>query len=94
MTAIRNPQSEMVLQPLTPEQLLAYDQVLPEDLTIMDRIVLVGQLLLALRHPENNGPSAARAREIARRLATTMILALPEALPDEILTEWHKELDC
>jgi hypothetical protein len=60
---------------------------------MMDRIVLVGQLLLALRHPLNNGPSARRAREIARRMATTMILALPETLSDEVLAEWHKELD-
>lgn len=34
----------------------------------LDAWILLSQLQLALRHPENNGPSADKARQIARRL--------------------------
>jgi hypothetical protein len=34
----------------------------------LDAWILLCQLQLALRHPENSGPSADKARQIARRL--------------------------
>lgn len=54
--------------------------------------ILLGHLQLALRHPENNGASAAIAREMANNLANMICHYIPEARP-LIEQGWHPEFD-
>jgi len=57
---------------------------------------LVGQLLLALRHPGNRGPTAAIARDVARQLAAQFRRIDPPSVAPEfkevIYAEWEREL--
>jgi hypothetical protein len=55
-------------------------------------IVLLSQLQLALRHPENNGVSAEIARDMARRLSAHLS-AIDPAIAALIAQGWHPEFD-
>jgi hypothetical protein len=62
------------------------------DIPLEMAIAVVGCLLLALRHPENTGPSAALAREFARGVAGGILTSNLVALPSEVRREWAREL--
>ena len=57
------------------------------ELPLVDAWMLIGELQLALRHPENTGPSrdvAARVKELlVRTIATTPSLARVAAMGDD-----------
>jgi hypothetical protein len=53
-----------------PEKLLLKIPVIAEALTWM---TVLGSIQLALRHPENQGPSAKIARQFARQLADKLL---------------------
>lgn len=59
-------------------------------------LALVGQLLLALRHPENRGPTAWIVREVAETLAAEFRridpVDIPAHIKEEIYAEWDREL--
>ena len=53
-------------------------------------VTLLGQLLLALKHPENRGPSSELARRFACILARRLIDECE--VPRELYEEWRHEL--
>jgi hypothetical protein len=55
-------------------------------------LVLIGQLLLALRHPENRGESANVALAFARGLARALLNEPSLAIPDRLREEWERKL--
>jgi hypothetical protein len=55
-------------------------------------LVLIGQLLLALRHPENCGASAKVAFTFARDLARALLNDPALTIPDRLREEWEREL--
>jgi len=61
------------------------------DMRIMDMMVITGELILALKLPENNGPSADMARGIARTFMDTLVIEGIE-LPQDVLEEWKHAL--
>ncbi|RPJ06046.1 MAG: hypothetical protein EHM36_07495 [Deltaproteobacteria bacterium] len=58
-------------------------------LTKVEILSLVGHIQLALRHPENKGPTREIARHAARRLAS--LIAHDDMFVPEVLEEWRKE---
>ncbi len=58
-------------------------------LTKAEILSLVGNIQLALRHPENNGPTREVARRAARRL--TSLIAHDDVFIPEVLQEWREE---
>jgi hypothetical protein len=58
-------------------------------LTKVEILSLVGHIQLALRHPENKGPTREIARHAARRLAS--LIAHDDVFVPEVLEEWRKE---
>lgn len=62
----------------------------PIFLTRFHAMVIVAQMQLALRHPENKGPSSEDARAIARHLITAA--RLWQLVPAEAFQEWAAEL--
>lgn len=54
--------------------------------------VLVGQIQLALRHPENRGPSAEIARDMAVRLQA-LLGQIDPAIAEALEHGWHPEFD-
>ena len=58
-------------------------------LTKVEILSLVGHIQLALRHPENKGPTKEIARHAARRLAS--LIAYDDVFVPEVLEEWRKE---
>ena len=58
-------------------------------LTKMEILSLVGHIQLALRHPENKGPTREVARSAARKLAS--VIAHDDVFAPEVLEEWRKE---
>lgn len=58
-------------------------------LTKVEILSLVGHIQLALRHPENKGPTREIARHAARRLAS--LIAYDDVFVPEVLEEWRKE---
>ena len=58
-------------------------------LTKVEILSLVGHIQLALRHPENKGPTREVARHAARRLAT--LIANDDIFVPEVLEEWGRE---
>lgn len=60
--------------------------ILPTKVEILS---LVGHIQLALRHPENKGPTREVARHAARKLAS--LIAHDDVFIPEVLEEWRKE---
>lgn len=60
-------------------------------LSYFEMLVLVGQVLLALRHPENSGQSPGAAREVISKMATALHERFPTGIPAELVEEWRKE---
>ena len=58
-------------------------------LTKVEIMSLVGHIQLALRHPENNGPTKEVARRAARKLAS--LIVNDDVFVPEVLQEWRKE---
>jgi len=58
-------------------------------MTGLQILVIVGHLILALRHPDNTGPSSVVARHIARQLCALIC----SHVPPNVLAEWQKDLD-
>ncbi len=58
-------------------------------LTKVEILSLVGHIQLALRHPENKGPTREIARHAARRMAG--LIAHDDVFASEVLEEWRKE---
>ena len=58
-------------------------------LTKVEILSLVGHIQLALRHPENKGPTREVARHAARKLAS--LVAHDDVFIPEVLEEWKKE---
>ena len=58
-------------------------------LTKVEILSLVGHIQLALRHPENKGPTREIARHAARRLAS--LIAHDDVFVPKVLEEWRKE---
>lgn len=58
-----------------------------------DWFVIVGQLQLALRHPENIGPAANLARVFAKQIAERIVQGIPSFNNDRIKKlKWDAEL--
>ena len=58
-----------------------------------DWFVIIGQLQLALRHPQNVGPAAELARIFARQLAKRIIDGIPSFTNNQIKKmKWDTEL--
>ena len=55
-------------------------------------LALIGQLLLALRHPENRGDSADVVRSFARDLAMGLLIDPSLNIPIELRLEWQRDL--
>jgi len=55
-------------------------------------LVLIGQLLLALRHPENCRESAKVAFTFARDLGLALLNDPALTIPDRLREEWEREL--
>ena len=60
-------------------------------LSQMEILIILGNLILALKHPDNEGPSSDIARRIATELAEILIDTKFD-IPEEVLREWKKEL--
>ncbi len=58
-------------------------------LTKVEVLSLVGHIQLALRHPENKGPTREIARRTARKLAS--LITHDDVFSPEVLGEWKKE---
>ncbi len=58
-------------------------------LTKVEILSLVGHIQLALRHPENKGPTREAARHAARRLAS--LIANDDIFVPEVLEDWGRE---
>ena len=58
-------------------------------LTKVEIMSLVGHVQLALRHPENKGPTREVARRAARKLAS--LIVNDDVFVPEVLEEWRKE---
>lgn len=58
-------------------------------LTKVEIMSLVGHIQLALRHPENNGPTREIAKHAARKLAS--LIVNDDVFIPEVLQEWRKE---
>ena len=58
-------------------------------LTKVEILSLVGHIQLALRHPENKGPTREVARRATRRLAG--LIVNDDVFVPESLEEWRKE---
>ena len=56
-----------------------------------DMLVIVGQVILALRHPENSGPSTEIARKLIRDMAARLLERFGDDMPGEVVSEWRKE---
>lgn len=70
------------------------DQAQPLEMAIMPfrAFVLVAQLQLALRHPDNQGSSAEIARDIATRLQT-LLGQIDPAIAEALEQGWNPEFD-
>ncbi|MDX2215465.1 MAG: hypothetical protein SFY66_19535 [Oculatellaceae cyanobacterium bins.114] len=70
------------------------DEAEPIEMAIMPfrAFVLVGQIQLALRHPQNRGPSADVARDMAIRLQARLGQIHP-AIAEALEHGWHPEFD-
>ncbi len=55
-------------------------------------LALIGQILLALRHPENRGESAKVAFIFARDLALALLSEPALTIPDQLREQWEREL--
>jgi hypothetical protein len=55
-------------------------------------LVLIGQVILALRHPKNNGESAKVAFIFARDLALGLLNDPALTIPQQLREEWEREL--
>lgn len=71
--------------------LASLESVVPVDLTPLEAWVVLGNLQLALRHPENNQMTAEIARNVAKRLQT--LVASEGALAEVARMGWHAEFD-
>jgi PHD/YefM family antitoxin component YafN of YafNO toxin-antitoxin module len=60
-------------------------------LSYFEMLVLVGQVLLALRHPENAGESTGVARELISKMAASIHERFPAGIPAELIAEWREE---
>lgn len=60
-------------------------------LTQVEILTILGNLILALKHPDNEGPSSYMARHVATELAEILIKSKFD-IPEEVLREWKKEL--
>ena len=60
-------------------------------LSYCDMLIIVGQIILALRHPENNGPSTEIARKLIRDMAAKLLDRFGDEMPGELIGEWRKE---
>lgn len=80
--------------------------VIPLALTPLQVMVLVGQLQLSLRHPENSGPSSVIARKLAYELIEDLVEVHPNFAKvmsygwqptldndDEAQGEYHRLMD-
>lgn len=65
---------------------------IPVIMTRNDMLCIIGNIILALRHPENKGPSVVYTRNIARRMAERLIED-GIILPPDVKREWKKELE-
>ncbi len=61
------------------------------ELSYYESLVIVGQVLLALKHPKNVGPSTDVARSVIGRLAKKIIRRFRADLPADLVREWQKE---
>ena len=62
----------------------------PLEITDAEALAVIGQILLALRHPENKGPSAALAKQWAKKLASSLLERIQ--IPPELVREWERQL--
>jgi hypothetical protein len=69
------------------------NRVIPLELDIWGAYVLVGQLQLVLRHPENIGPSADCARVIAQKIQQYLGEEIDPAIALSLERGWHPEFD-
>lgn len=60
-------------------------------LTPLALLSVIGNLVLALRHPNNDGPSSKITRKVVAGMAETLIESGYD-IPEEVLREWKKEL--
>ena len=44
-------------------------------MSVMDAAIILGNLILALKHPDNSGHSAAIARQICKDIFDTLVIA-------------------
>lgn len=59
------------------------------ELTVMEAWALIGQVQLALRHPENNGDAAGIAEPVARRLQAA--IATEGVLAEVLELSWNRQ---
>jgi len=69
-------------------------EIIPLHMTYLDAFIILGNLQLSLRHPENIGPSAVRSKQIARFLAKRLIQDIEDLTP-EIIEQagWKEEFE-
>jgi hypothetical protein len=82
------PTPELIAEKLTAAPLIGIE------LDAFQAFALVGQIQLALRHPENTGVVADLARRIADELSSTLIAIVPEIAPLIIAAGWITEGKC
>ncbi len=61
------------------------------ELNRIEIIVLIGNVILALRHPENKGKSSVMARDLARSLAEKLKVGDVLPIDGDVREEWKKE---
>lgn len=65
--------------------------ILPVHATYFDWFCVLGSLQLALRHPENNGPSTDIVRQIAKQIAEYLMQEISEITPEFVeLAKWEE----
>jgi len=69
-----------------------WDQVIfPGQFTYFEMFCVLGNIELALRHPDNNGPSSARVREIGRQIAERLVEDIEDLTPEVVAkTRWKE----
>jgi len=60
-------------------------------LSYCDMLIIVGQIMLALRHPENTGPSTEIARKLIRDMVARLLERFGDEMAEELIGEWRRE---
>ena len=65
------------------------DVEVPVILTKLEILSIVGNIQLAVRHPENVGPTSKIVVDAGRKLAA--LIKNDDVIPPDVIAEWRKE---